>query len=1022
MPTRIPVMMDDAASLRARLDMLREAFSAVLTVEELIVIAVAQAKAAAHAAGGVLFLLDGDELEVAAGDGYPPNLLKQWSRFAVSANTPAGTAVRERKAQWLSRPVEKIRRYPELAPERTGFVALAALPVMSGSSVLGVLGISFRDARDFSPMERLFLLLLADQVGDTLDRVRRGDRHPGVLDQVLLADPARRQAVSESLVVLEQARDTIDRSAALAAMMCETAAAQLSLIGRAQVVAGGSGAAPQTGSVSPADESLCTVTMSLRRPLVVADTLADDRLTSFPPVRSGDVRAYLGVPVLVHGTPVGAFCVYDRHPRAWSRQDQALLAALAAGIGTELTLRTKVARHEGLLEAADAHGHLLDRLTAAENVRQTTAILLEALTDVEGVAGSVLVVTDEQTGRRQEQIGGSGPDAAAALAELARRGPTPEAPMTRTWGRDDLIDVLLGDTAYLVELGTTQVLQVFMPGRAALGSLVVALTGRADAGQIRQQLLDLAQVGGAVLDRAVTLERHRLATSRAAFLSAASEQMQASLDVDETLQRMARIAVPALADGCLVYLADPGGLRLAAASHVDVRMERRIRPELGNDPAFRRLVESALRGTSMAVDVLPTWLGGGQPRLTPMRARGRLVGVIVLLGSGRDGPGQLADDALMTDLAAHAAITIDNALMYARRTADVSALQYRLLPPRLPIVPDFSMAAFYEAGDRSLDVGGDFYDVIAAGEDRLVLLVGDVCGRGAEAAAITGMARAVLRTVVQDGAPPARALERLNDAMRSAGDRGEFCTAVVAQIDGHGDNCRLRMAVAGHPLPLLRHAGETTEFGRHGPMIGLLPAPVFRESETALSCDDVLLLYTDGITEARRGDHFFGSRLISAMAEAGRSAESVITHALNSVERFRDESNDDIAMLALRPRGHFLARIELADLADPANRAAVLALIDEIVPDLPARRRLSRRAGRSLARLQLSVTGPATVDVLRTPATWRVEFSRTASVSEPVGGRRDSRARRTAVVPGSIRRVRHGAPLLDLLEVGLSDA
>ncbi|SDT78360.1 SpoIIE family protein phosphatase [Actinoplanes derwentensis] len=1015
----VPVATDDAESLHQRLDMLRAACSAALSVDELIVIAVSQAKAATQSAGGVLFLLDGDELTVAAGAGYPPELLAEWSRFPVSANTPASDAARKRRAQWVSQPTEKARRYPELAAERTEYLALAALPIMSGQSMLGVLGISFRESREFSPIERLFLLLLAEQVGITLDRIRAADRNDGVIDAALVADPVRRRTVSEVLTVIDAARDAIDRSIALAQTFCGAGSAQLSLIGDDQMVAGGSGAAPSVGSVSPADESLCTVTMSLRAPLVVVDALSDDRLTSFPPVRAGDVRAYLGVPVTVGGVLVGTFCVYDRIPRPWSERQQQLLTDLASAIGTELTLRSIIARDAGLLDAAEAHVHLLESLTAAEGVRQAASVLLAAVSDMDGVAGAAVVVKDEQTNVRYEQVHCSEPNAAAALAMLAERGPAPDSVTVRSLALSDVIDLLLGDAASLLELNASQAVKAVMPGRVMSGSLVVALTGQADAEQMRRDLVDLAHFGGAVLDRAATYERHQLATSRAAFLTAALAQMEASLDVDETLQRMARIAVPALAEGCLVYLAESGGFRLAAASHLDARVEKRIRPELGNDPVFVRLMESALAGSATTRDQLPAWLGAERLRSTPLWARGKLIGAIILLEAAPDGLPRLADETLLADLSAHAAITIDNALLYTKRTAEVAALQHRLLPPRLPFLPEFDLAAFYEAGDRSLDVGGDFYDVIAVGEDRLVLVIGDVCGRGADAAAITGLARAVLRTVVQDGASPARALERLNDAMRSAGDLGELCTALVAQIDGRGDASSLRMAAGGHPLPLLRRAGVTREIGRYGPMLGMLEAPVFREVEVQLSCDDVVLLYTDGVTEARRGSEFFGSRLVTAVTEAGRWAEQTIAHTVQAVEEFRNEASDDVAMLALRPKGRSVARIEVPDVRDPSSRTTVSSLLRQSLPGSALTRRLTRSVSAALARVQLSVTGPVHVEVLRVPGAWRVKFSRPAPRDRP--DRRRSAMTAAAAVPGSVYRVRHGLQILESVEVAAHD-
>jgi GAF domain-containing protein len=495
-----PVVSDDAGSLLERLGMLRDACSTALSVNELMAVAVAQARAATCAAGGVLFLLDGDELTVAASSGYPAELMAQWSRFALSADTPAGRAARERRPQWLSDPAEKTRRHPALAPERTGYRALAALPIECGESVLGVLGISFRDARVFSPPERLFLLLLAEQVGVTLGRIRDAGTGADAIDRARVADPVRRQTVTEVLAVIDASRTTVIRSIFAARTFCGVDSAQFSLIGEEQLVLGGSGATPAIGTVSPADESLCTVTMSLRSPLIVPDAPSDDRVAALAPVRSGGVRAYLGVPVSVAGMPVGALCVYDAQPRPWSVHQREFLETLAEAVGAELTLRILLERDARLLRTAETHLHLLDRLAAAESLHQAASVLLEAAAGVDGAAGAALAVLDAQATIRYEQALCSSQEAGVALGVLAAREPVRNGPGAHLLELNDLIDILLGDVAHLVEIGARRVVQVSVAGRTTTGSLVVALSEPADAERVRRELVGLAQFGGAVLD------------------------------------------------------------------------------------------------------------------------------------------------------------------------------------------------------------------------------------------------------------------------------------------------------------------------------------------------------------------------------------------------------------------------------------------------------------------------------------------------------------------------------------------
>ena len=234
-------------------------------------------------------------------------------------------------------------------------------------------------------------------------------------------------------------------------------------------------------------------------------------------------------------------------------------------------------------------------------------------------------------------------------------------------------------------------------------------------------------------------------------------------------------------------------------------------------------------------------------------------------------------------------------------------LQRGLLPPELPDVPGVSLGAAYRPGGVGTMVGGDFYDVFELGAGRWGIVIGDVCGKGAEAASVTAMMRWTIRAAALREGAPSRVLETLNAVLLSATTRGDTGTAVFATLDTDADPMTLTLAVAGHPPPLrLSAGGEVTAVGELGTMLGALPEPELHDSVLTLSPGDVLLLYTDGVTESRTPDGFFGpDRLAGALrAAAGEGAagvargiESAVTQAAGG------RLSDDVALLVIQVPG-----------------------------------------------------------------------------------------------------------------------
>lgn len=441
------------------------------------------------------------------------------------------------------------------------------------------------------------------------------------------------------------------------------------------------------------------------------------------------------------------------------------------------------------------------------------------------------------------------------------------------------------------------------------------------------------------------LARDTAATSvrRLRTLAEASELLGASLDVDTTLQQVADLAVRSIADWCVVdLLGDGRDLRRVAVAHVDPAMTaharllqerfptgvsdrtfigpvlRSGRPTLWNgvpsdfddmidDPEVRSIMQT-LQLTSTA--------------MVPMTARGRVIGALSLVRThGRHFDED--DLALTAELGRRAAVAVDNARVYADRDHVATVLQNSLLPPALPSIPGVDIATRYRAGSSEVGIGGDFYDVFAVGEGRWRLLVGDVCGKGAEAAALTGAVRYTLRAAAIDEPDPVEVLRMTGDTLIAqdllgTDDRqGRFCTVALAafaptpnRASASGAPLAVDIALSGHPTPLLRrNDGSIERCHENGMLLGILPGVEAARWHVDLEPGDCLVFYTDGVTEARNGDTLFGDeRLAAALAAAPATSADDVARALETaVDQFArladdtgsEQQRDDTAIVVL---------------------------------------------------------------------------------------------------------------------------
>ena len=231
--------------------------------------------------------------------------------------------------------------------------------------------------------------------------------------------------------------------------------------------------------------------------------------------------------------------------------------------------------------------------------------------------------------------------------------------------------------------------------------------------------------------------------------------------------------------------------------------------------------------------------------------------------------------------------------------------QAELLPPQLPEIPQFEVAGWYRAGVLEQDVGGDFYDVFETSPGRWLAVIGDVCGKGPEAASLTALARYTLRAVGRELSEPSRALQALNDAILEQRSDNRFMTAVLARLDVANGDHSLVLSNGGHPRPLLvRAGGDVEEVDCAGTLLGMYPDPLLADRALDLSPGDALVLFTDGLSERRDPEEDSAERLRTLLggrpvATAGEIAARLREMAVPP----RSGVDDDVAVVVLRRVG-----------------------------------------------------------------------------------------------------------------------
>lgn len=412
------------------------------------------------------------------------------------------------------------------------------------------------------------------------------------------------------------------------------------------------------------------------------------------------------------------------------------------------------------------------------------------------------------------------------------------------------------------------------------------------------------------VERARLMELERARRGWLGFLAEASTMLAGTLDQQMTMALVAQLIVPRLATWCAVFtVRDTGPALPAYAWHADETMVADLRAVLDRlppeePPAYPGPWEGFTPAPTGDLPSTAHRVTGDVAHVFPLVARGRSIGMLVI--GGPKGARFTRDMLELTeDLAGRAALAIDNARLYEEQADMSRTLQRSLLPPGIPTVPGLDIAVVYEPAGEKSEVGGDFYDVFGVG-NRWRFAIGDVCGTGPEAASVTGLARQALRILGRENHSVPEVLERLNGLILEEGARARFLTLLHGDIEPLGDGrFRVTYVTAGHPPPLLLSPGGIVRGDDESDLLlGAFPEAAFTVRTVILKPGHVLMGFTDGVTERRRGDRLLGDdggleRLLAGCVDLGAGA--IAAKVMRAVRGFSSEpSHDDMALIVLR--------------------------------------------------------------------------------------------------------------------------
>ncbi len=430
-------------------------------------------------------------------------------------------------------------------------------------------------------------------------------------------------------------------------------------------------------------------------------------------------------------------------------------------------------------------------------------------------------------------------------------------------------------------------------------------------------------------------DRERLQRERLEFLSAINDALNSSTGRHEVMRNVTRTTVPRLGDWCSIHAlpsrtATVPDVEIAHADPDMITYAKQLQQRFPYDSAAENGVAHVIR-TGKTVfypditdDLITSLDATDEERAiieqlalrssitVPLIKHDHILGAIQFVMTSSSRRYTPDDVALAHAVAGRVAASLENHRLHEEQRVIATTLQRSLLPTKLPHIPRLDIAVRYWAAGDANEVGGDFYDIFALdNEQEWAIVIGDVCGTGPAAAALTGLARHTIRASAWHGDTPTEILTTLNRAVQRS-ETNSFLTATYAVITTHsapdsdidGATARITVANAGHPGPVLVTADAATTVGNHGTLLGMLDTVHIDPATISLADEDVVVFYTDGATDVAKYsiDEAQWCQLVMTAARSASTANEIADNIRNALEHVLsfDQRNDDIALLIIK--------------------------------------------------------------------------------------------------------------------------
>lgn len=865
-------------------------------------------------------------VEVLASSGIPGEGTPQTEAYGLDADTAATQAMRSGEIVEITSGDEYDRRFPARAAarRRQHVESVIAVPLRNTDGrVIGALVAASRQPRWLNRSMRLVVTGVAEQCGLALERAR--------LQSV--DEEARRRADLLQRLTGELSAAALPTEVAEACVpyLFEAFDADLCSLGVAwdddvRTIKFPAGIEPDQAEWLHVSRSNPTPTADAIRSQAVIELHGREQIASrYPP--EVEVLMHGMESMLVQPLPgaTGAIGVAFRRHRVLSASERELLGEIARDLSQALDRAALLERerdarlHAELMEKNAAH--LAASASVADVAAVTVADLESAGFGIAAVCTSVpagvdVIAVERLSADVVDALRASAYDDQTIIGDTLRTGrlvelESAEALASRYPASAELVRMLGAETVISIPLRASD--------RHVIGVLMVASDAPRwlDGGR-RQVIHGVAEQCGLALERAQLQASAEHVAATAAFLALVAEVVERPTRAGARARRLTEVLTDERATFAAVHFADgdtPPELVAVSGS---------LPPELVDDEEWSKLVSRAIATRR------PVFPGVGAQSagrvdppsviILPLRARGHTLGALTLrTAADADWRPAIGLD-LAREIAARAAIALDNALLYEREREVSHSLQLGLLGGALPEFDGVVVAAAYRPGTAALEVGGDWYDAFRLPSGALGLVVGDVVGHGLEAAVAMGQLRGALSALAQTGAP-SRILEQLDAFVETV---PEAATATIAYVELDPASGRIQYACAGHPPPLVVSPDGHTRFlwdGRSAPL-GSTLGDVREQATDVLEDGETLVLYTDGLVERRKESFDEGLARLAAASklhppDAPSLADDLCEALLNG-----HNQDDDVCVLTV----HRLPTVSLyrhALTADPSELAGL---------------------------------------------------------------------------------------------------